>query len=311
VFVFCPNCGTQNESAATPCTKCGFKLSGISVPKFRGTMMLNSDQTVQELIDEHKKKQAREAGQEPGAAAPAPGAPPEAVPTPTSPSLAPLSGLPGAPKSVLQPPRAATGASKRRMGGTMLGVAPQVGGVTPAPAESAPPAPARAPSPFPFPMPAAPSDVYTPPVPPTQTPVERSPGGLAGTIAMPVAATPATEPERKPAVAVEPVRTQPLAAAVAPVRGDEEDEEEEEEEPTALPAAPAVAEDEPRPRRVQATVPLEAQPLLSPESGASDSEPTPQTRPLRPLEIVLIVATCGLYGIVLLLKSRKKAPDES
>ena len=53
--MFCPNCGTQNDSAATPCKKCGFKLSGVSIPKFKGTMMLNSDQTVQELIDDHHR----------------------------------------------------------------------------------------------------------------------------------------------------------------------------------------------------------------------------------------------------------------
>ena len=57
--MFCPNCGTQNDSAATPCKKCGFKLSGISVPKFKGTMMLNSEQTVAEMIEEHRKKQAQ------------------------------------------------------------------------------------------------------------------------------------------------------------------------------------------------------------------------------------------------------------
>jgi hypothetical protein len=304
--VFCPNCGTQNESAATPCTKCGFKLSGISVPKFRGTMMLNSDQTVQELIDEHKRKQAREAGQDPSA--PAPGVAPPGVPAPASPSVAPLSGLPGAPKSVLQPPRAAAGASKRRMGGTMLGVAPQVGGLAPPPAETSPPAVAAAPSRFP--MPAAPSDAYTPPMPLTQVAPERSTGGLAGTLAMPVATPAATEPEREPAPPVEPVRTQPLAA-VAPLSQEEAEDEEEEadEEPMPSPAPRIVEADEPLPRRIQATAPLEAQPLLGPDSGTLDSDPKPRARTLRPLEIVLIVATCGLYGIVLLLKPRKDTDE--
>ncbi|MEY4550130.1 MAG: zinc-ribbon domain, partial [Pseudomonadota bacterium] len=34
-LVFCPNCGTKNDDTATPCKKCGFKLSGASAPKFR------------------------------------------------------------------------------------------------------------------------------------------------------------------------------------------------------------------------------------------------------------------------------------
>src|SRR4051794_26210259 len=44
-LVFCPNCGTKNDDTATSCTKCGFKLSGASAAKFRGTMMLNTDQS--------------------------------------------------------------------------------------------------------------------------------------------------------------------------------------------------------------------------------------------------------------------------
>src|SRR5205085_6942686 len=59
--VFCPNCGTENEEAATTCKKCGFSLKGAAAPKFKGTMlMMNAP-----------------AGLRPGAApgAPAPGAP--------------------------------------------------------------------------------------------------------------------------------------------------------------------------------------------------------------------------------------------
>ena len=108
--MFCPNCGTKNDDTATPCKKCGFKLSGTSAPKFRGTMMLNSDQSVQEMVEEHRKKLA-EAGQTPAPAA-------AGGPTPPLPSVGSTP-----PKAVLQPPRAAL--PKRRMG-TMLGVAPQV-----------------------------------------------------------------------------------------------------------------------------------------------------------------------------------------
>jgi len=111
--VFCPNCGTQNDSAATPCKKCGFKLSSVSAPKFKGTMMLNSEHTLQEQIEEHRRKQAQDgAGERVRRAS----EPPRSSMPPRGP--------------VLQPPRAVAG-SRRRMGGTMLGVAPQAGGVAP------------------------------------------------------------------------------------------------------------------------------------------------------------------------------------
>ena len=38
--VFCPNCGTENEEAATTCKKCGFSLKGAAAPKFKGTMLM-------------------------------------------------------------------------------------------------------------------------------------------------------------------------------------------------------------------------------------------------------------------------------
>src|SRR5258706_14645236 len=67
--VFCPNCGTENEEAATTCKKCGFSLKGAAAPKFKGTMlMMNAP-----------------AGLKPGAPEPAPGAPalaPMAPPVP-------------------------------------------------------------------------------------------------------------------------------------------------------------------------------------------------------------------------------------
>jgi len=129
--VFCPNCGTKNDDTATPCTKCGFKLSGASAPKFRGTMMLNSDQSVQDLVEEHRRKLAEGSADQESAEGPV---------TPPSPSAQPA---PDGPKSALQPPRA--GLPKRRMG-TMLGVAPQMGGITPPPT---PLPPAASPLPVP------------------------------------------------------------------------------------------------------------------------------------------------------------------
>jgi hypothetical protein len=156
--VFCPNCGTKNDETATPCTKCGFKLSGASAPKFRGTMMLNTDQSVQELVDEHRRKPPEgntgpEPAKEPSAPAPAGSQPPSVA------------------KTGVQPPRA--GLLKRRMG-TMLGVAPQMGGVQPAPA---------APTPL--------------PAPPENSPPS-APDPLGGTIAF---------------AALPPGGTQPLAAS--------------------------------------------------------------------------------------------------
>lgn len=126
--MFCPNCGTKNDGVELPCKKCGFKLSGAAVaPKFRGTMMLHAEQSVQELIDEHRRNQ----GELPLPEAPAtaqPGYGPEgAQPVPPR-SGAPLFGMPGTPQAAVQPPRA--GLPQRRMG-TMMGVAPQVGGVQP------------------------------------------------------------------------------------------------------------------------------------------------------------------------------------
>ena len=43
--MFCPNCGTENEEAATTCKKCGFNLKGAAAPKFKGTVI----KIVQEL----------------------------------------------------------------------------------------------------------------------------------------------------------------------------------------------------------------------------------------------------------------------
>lgn len=291
-LVFCPNCGTQNDSAATPCKKCGFRLSGVSASKFKGTMMLNSDQTVQELIEEHKKKKAEgtsDSSGKPLASSP-PGAgsvPPKrssVVPPPSGPP--PSSGLTGTPRPVFAPPRA--GAPKRRMGGTMLGVAPQYGGVAPTDVTAPPPSvqvvepsseerttslggsepaaaftPAPEPPPSPYPLP------------------------LAGTVGMPIVAevaptaAAASSPER-PAVG----RTQPLVAVSAP-------------------AEDHLHPNEDRPGRVPAVT----APLPQHDGGASDlvlEDPSPPPpRRIRLFEIALIVLTGGLYGIVVLLRQRK------
>lgn len=296
-LVFCPNCGTQNDSAATPCKNCGFRLSGVSASKFKGTMMLNSDQTVHELIEEHKKKKAEAAldtsGQPLASPLPPVGStPPKATSIMPSTSAPPGSGMTGTSRPVFQPPRA--GAPKRRMGGTMLGVAPQVGGVAPPPEANA--------------TPPAVSVVEPPPNEPTgalrgsDSPVAFSrppepvppPAPLAGTLAMPLLpevappVAPAAPSFERPAAG----RTQPLAVPSA---------SREESLHSNLDAdverggrAPAVTA--PLPQHAGAAAELVLEEATS-----------PPPRRIRLFEIVLIVLTCGLYGIVVLLRQRKSA----
>src|SRR5258706_10976064 len=99
--VFCPNCGTENEEAATTCKKCGFSLKGAAAPKFKGTMlMMNAP-----------------AGLRPGA--PAPGAPAPGAPAPGPAMPAPMAAPP--PAAAPGPP---AGSPRPQLKGTMLGVAP-------------------------------------------------------------------------------------------------------------------------------------------------------------------------------------------
>jgi hypothetical protein len=286
--VFCPNCGTQNDSAATPCKKCGFKLSGVSIPKFKGTMMLNSDQTVQELIDDHRK-QAQGGAQERAKARASQPPPPARAPSVPPPSIGPRS-------AVLQPPRAAGGSAKRRMGGTMLGVAPQGGAVLP------PQAPVAAPAPQvpdvepsrsePIEASAGASATAAPDLPP---PDEGPADPLAGTYQMPTSEPPTAASEPEPAA---PRATRPLAATAAPAAT----------RPMAATADPALpAEPElTRGRPLAATAALPVQPEPVPASGAAS--PSRATLPprLRPLDILLLICTLGIYAFVLRAR-RKKA----
>ncbi len=298
--VFCPNCGTQNDSSAMPCKNCGFKLSGVSAPKFKGTMMLNSDQSVQDLIEEHKKKLQE------GSAASGSDEPPEQAPAPGSPAQGPsgtrISAAPGAPRGISEPPRAAPKA--KRMGATMLGVAPQVGGVTPP--KPAVPQVAKTEQPF---------GAVNAPAPPGARPVQpRAAAGLARTMALPGA--PAPPPATlDPTPLAGPAATRPLPRTDEP----------------AAPAAPIAAA--PHPRQNFGTVPLpladtaavsvERAPAPPAPAASSDVatalEPLPgngtwspsesaalaEPRGLKPWEIFLIVATCGLYGVVLLVMRRR------
>lgn len=297
--MFCPNCGTQNDSAATPCKNCGFRLSGVSASKFKGTMMLNSDQTVQEMIEEHKKKRAETASDAGGKARAS--SPPDALagsipPKPTSvvppPSASPpSSGVTGAPRPVFQPPRA--GAPKRRMGGTMLGVAPQVGGVAPPPDFTAAPPPVQVVEPA-RQEPAGPSGgteragELTAAAEPSSSP---EPLAVAGTVAMPIMPEAAPVPPAAP-MPERPTagRTQPLVVASAP--GEEQL------------AADADAVRDPAGRAPAMTAPLPQYSGATSDLVLEDPAP-PRARRIRPFEIALIVLTCGLYGIVVLLRQRR------
>lgn len=303
--MFCPNCGTQNDSAATPCKKCGFKLSGISVPKFKGTMMLNSDQTVNEMVEEHRRKQARGEAAEQNkdrASDPAPRKAPG--------SSAPPSSLGGPKGPVFQPPRAAVPA-RGRMGGTMLGVAPQVGGYVPpqgavapapSPSSSLPPGsePARSGA-------AAPAEATAPAAPNRAV---SSAAALAGTVEVPQAepsasGPPADEPATKgatpsPVPPVPALADAPETAAVDATEGDA---------PAEIGGGDVAGSDvpsnEPAPvRAVPATAPLPR--VTEPEKPAPAAQAAPASRSrLHALDIVLILFTCGIYGLVLWAKRRR------
>jgi hypothetical protein len=262
-------------------------LSGISAPKFKGTMMLNTDQTVQDLIQEYKSKALGGGSTAPESGAPAPGSEPtRPEATPVRSSVAPLSELPGAPKGVFQPPRVT--ASRRRMGGTMLGVAPQVGGVTPPLAEVAasPELEER-----PTPLPATPRRSSS--FPDAGPAPRRATDALAGTVAMPVAASGA----ERAAVA----STQALhVGAGAP----ESDRAEAEQGFDALDAADSLDRGS-EPSSTPAS-PTAAMPLAATEGASrADTDLAQSARRIRPFEVVLIVLTCGLYGIFLLLRRRQ------
>lgn len=278
--MFCPNCGTKNDGVELPCKKCGFKLSGAAVaPKFRGTMMLHAEQSVQELIDEHRRKQAEEAD----AAGASSGSGPEVSSTATRIGT-PLFDMAVAPKAApAQPPRA--GLPKRRMG-TMMGVAPQVGGVQPPEADALPSG--------------------TTPAPPAAAPTAEGVHPLDGTVAVPVLPFPtpaAGGPLAGRTEAFEAVSAAPLPAAEPAVA-----EDGPVESFLGTVSAAAVAPS-PAPRR---TEPLDsiAPPARRTEPGDSVAPPAPRRR-VRPLDVFLILITFGLYGFVLLARQRSKRPDVS
>ena len=285
--MFCPNCGTKNDGVELPCKKCGFKLSGAAAaPKFRGTMMLHAEQSVQELIDEHRRKQAEE-GEAAAAAAASSGLGPEGSSTPTR-AGAPLFDMAGVPRAApVQPPRA--GLPQRRMG-TMMGVAPQVGGVQPPEADALP--------------------AGTTPAPPEAAPTaEGVPASalnpLGGTVAVPVLPFPTLAAGGLLAgrtEALEAVPAAPLPAAEPAVAEDAPGE-------PLLGSASAVAAPSPAPRRTEPQGSI-APPARWTEPQGSVAPPARRRR-VRPLDVFLILITFGLYGFVLLAQQRRKRPDLS
>jgi hypothetical protein len=157
--LFCPNCGTENDEAATTCKKCGFNLKGAAAPKFKGTMlMMNSPQ--------------QGLPRPPGAPAPGPAAAPPPAPAPAPPAPAMPGPGPG-------------GGARAMLKGTMLGVAPPaMGGHAPPLAAHQPP-PAGPQGGFGMaPTPAQPFNAQPPPGAPPAAPHAAQPGvnPLGGTM---------------------------------------------------------------------------------------------------------------------------------
>ena len=93
-------------------------------------------------------------------------------------------------------------------------------------------------------------------------------------------------------------RTQPLAAVPETPR-------ETDAGGSGAQAVNETVEPAAKPRNIAAiTAPMPEQPAASAAVHAEASKPAPP-RGLRPIEIFLTVATCGIYGIVLLLRPRK------
>jgi hypothetical protein len=273
--VFCPNCGTENEEAATPCKKCGFKLRGVSAPKFKGTMLLNSDQAVQQLVQEARRRLEQGSSSDPGHA-PLPRSDGQSVAWGNQPAgLRTLNGG-------LHPPRV----TSARVGRTMVGVAPQMGGYTPSSLE-ADQAQAEPVSDL---GEVAPAGSEAPPV-------------SASEIAS-AEAEPAPKPEGFPAL--QALRLDGVAANddPGPRPGGTVNE--------ALAPAPLAAEGSSERATTAgelATAGENVTPHITapPKRGGSLAPALDLPRRVHPLEIVLVLLTFGLYGFVLWARQRKHA----
>jgi hypothetical protein len=329
--LFCPNCGAENKETTVACDRCGFKLSGVSASKFKGTIMLNTEESVQKLVEAEKLKRTLAQSADPQQAGndaqpPANADLPPATPTPA-----------GVPRP------------RRKMGGTLLGVAPQFGGIkTNAP--GTPQAPAAAPTPAPGAVepPVAPpaGASATDPSAPTQAmqafaPVQNlSATVIGGTQVSPVFGDPnAGRPSTELSGTPPPVQAAPAQAApVFPQPGGSRT--------VPLAQVPTNAEEAPQPAPARlGTVPLQqATPVDVAAAGGQAPQARPGTVPLQtvpepaastvrqplsqpvedPLratvpppsaakasgglsagELFLVIATCGLYGVVRMLRRKK------
>jgi zinc ribbon protein len=285
--VFCPNCGAENKDTSAPCIRCGFKLSGLSASKFKGTMMLNSDESVQELIEAQRRKMQE--GKTPEAAAP-----PEPSPPPADP------GTPAAPDGGGVP------RPRRKLGGaTILGVAPQIGGFKGAPEAGTlespqhptPPAPpARSPS-------APPAD----PNAPTEAMQAFTPGAAFGSTVIGGTAPQPVVPEPAPVAArgTQPLQQQPAAAPAGAAFQTQASPRAALDSPSPNRTVPLQQVPEPPQDPAHTTAPLPAQAAAVAREAPVSSLP-PIKKSISAGELFLVVATCGLYGIWRML--RRKDP---
>ncbi len=276
--MFCPNCGAQNVDTATACAKCGFALrAAAAAPKFKGTMlMMNAPPT---------------------AAKPA---------APAAP-VAPAPAAPVAPAVASAPPVAAAApqAPKPKLKGTMIGVAPPslgsnspLGGAPSAPPVAQPPAAYSAPAPAYEPPPAP---AYAPP--PAQSipqPVS-SVNPLGGTVVADAGAFggfPQAPPTASAPGSYDIGGPPPGFGAPPPGFGNSD----------ALGATAPVASGAPHamvPAQPAAMSPVPPAPMANYDEPM---DPIPGTvgGPNPIITVLLIVLTCGIYGIYLLIKGKRQ-----
>jgi hypothetical protein len=293
--VFCPNCGAENKETTSPCVRCGFKLSGVNASKFKGTIMLNSDETVQELIEAQRRKMAE-----------ASAADPAATPSGSSAQL-PAAGQDAAGAGGVPRPR-------RKLGGaTILGVAPQLGGFKGGSPSGALESPQPGGEPErPALNPGAevrrPSRPPTDPHAPTEAMQAFSPGADLSTTAVggtaPQAAFVEPTPAPAPAGGTQPLQ-QVSAPTAAPVRTQASAPGAGESVPPNATVPLQQVPDQRSPDPANTTAPLPAQTRAAVEAARVSSLP-PIKKGLSAGEVFLVIATCGLYGVVRMLRQRKQ-----
>jgi hypothetical protein len=309
--LFCPNCGAENKDTSAPCVRCGFKLSGVAASKFKGTIMLNSDETVQSLIEAQRRKLAEAAALD---AAALNAAAPEAAALDTAEPAGPNTASPPPPPdpNAAGPDANAGGVPRprRKLGGaTILGVAPQMGVAravppsgTPEPRQHSPAPPAAAEAPTATQSAAAQRTSAPPADPhaPTEAMQAFTPAAALGSTAIggtaPLAAGP--EPAR--------VGTQPLQQSLAAPFQTQASARAE--VGIAAPNQTVPLEQVPEPvvpDPAHATGPLPQNVRDAVEAARASSVPR-IPKSISAAEILLVIATCGVYGVVRLMRQRKR-----